>query len=146
MNQSEIEVLISKAKQDVLNALGHLSYSYAKVLKLPTKQSLQDEETLETWESFCSRFTRASDLFLTRYLRSEILKSDSAFRGTLRDNLNEAEKLGLISDVDSWMEIRSLRNITAHEYSNEDFELFLKNLLKFTPQILEIQKLLSIES
>ena len=49
--------------------------------------------------------------------------------GTVLDNLNRAEKLGLISSVADWIEARSLRNSLVHEYT-EDVELFRQSILR----------------
>ncbi len=65
------------------------------------------------------------DLFLTKYIKSRVKIDDPAFDGTLRDYLNQAEKMNLISDVDRWLAMRELRNIQAHDYTNEAFESFV---------------------
>jgi uncharacterized protein YutE (UPF0331/DUF86 family) len=45
------------------------------------------------------------------------------------DNLNRAEKLGLLSSVADWIEARSLRNSLVHEYT-EDVELLRQSILR----------------
>jgi len=49
--------------------------------------------------------------------------------GTVLDNLNRAEKLGLIPSVADWIEARSLRNSLVHEYI-EDMDLLRQNILR----------------
>ena len=105
-------------------ALDYLEYSYNKVLTLPIHVEQLDPESLEVWESFAARFSRVSDLFLSRYLRTRVLINDPGFAGTLRDFLNQAEKMGIIEQSEMWMGIRELRNITAHDDSEEDLEQF----------------------
>jgi uncharacterized protein YutE (UPF0331/DUF86 family) len=69
-----------------------------------------------------TRFARASDLFLSKYIKAAVKKDDPAFDGSFRDYLNRAEKLGLIDSTDEWLEIRDLRNVAVHEYSEGDLE------------------------
>lgn len=126
-------------KESLLKAIDHLEYSYKKVLTLPTNPEKLDEETLETWESFSSRFARCIDLFTSKYVISYVKLDDPGFEGSLRDHVNQAEKLELIQSADAWMIARGLRNITAHEYKNSSLEVFFKDLLAFTPQIIALK-------
>jgi uncharacterized protein YutE (UPF0331/DUF86 family) len=49
--------------------------------------------------------------------------------GTVPDNLDRAEKLGLISSVADWIEARRLRNTLVHEYT-EDMNILRQSLLR----------------
>lgn len=123
-------------------ALSYLEYSYNKVTNLPDDPTKLDQETLETWESFTARFSRVADIFMAKYLRTKALIDDPAFRGTMRDILNYAEKVNLIDDAETWMTIRSLRNISAHEYTVEDLRDFFKQLKTYTPKLLSLKSML----
>jgi hypothetical protein len=136
---TKLEALQETQVRKLLKALKHLSYSYEKVKKLSTDVAELDDETLETWESFAARFSRVSDMFLTRYLRSKVLLTDPGFSGSLRDFLNQAEKLDMIEGADTWMSIRELRNISAHDYSEQDLSAFFNRLLEECPSLLAIQ-------
>jgi hypothetical protein len=129
-----LDLHLANQQQKLSKALDHLSYSYKKVLVLPLKIADLDEESLETWESFAARFSRVSELFLTRYLRTLVLIDDPGFAGTLRDFLNQAEKLGWLDNANQWMEIRGLRNIIAHDYSEKDLEQCLNLLRQHCPK------------
>ncbi len=122
-------------------ALEYLEYSFAKIAKLPDVPAELDQESLETWESFTARFARVADIFMAKYLRAKIIQEDPAFRGTLRDFVNQGAKIGLIEDVEIWMVIRSLRNISAHEYSEDELHEFFLQLKKYTPTLLSLKKL-----
>ena len=76
-----------------------------------------------------------------KYIRARILNEDPAFRGTVRDSLNTAEKMSLIDDVETWMTIRALRNISAHEYTIQSLQNFLRQLKKYTPELLSLKPL-----
>ncbi len=132
------EELLPEQQRKLEKALAHLEYSYQKVQTLPTEVEALDDETLETWESFATRFARLTDIFLSRYLRTRVLAEDPGFTGTLRDFLNQGEKLGVLDDAHRWMGIRELRNITAHEYSENDLGHYFKRLLEESPHVIAV--------
>ncbi len=140
---TEIDRMSQEYAKKLKKALGHLRYSHKKILRLPTAPSKLDEEQLETWESFSARFARVVDLFLTKYLRAVVLQDDPGFDGSLRDFVNQAEKIGLISSARRWMAIRELRNITAHEYADEDLSGYFEQTRKLTGELLRVEKILN---
>lgn len=133
--------LEDKIRKDLSNALRHFKYSHAKVSKIDFAADW-DEETLETLESFSSRFARLSDLFIARFLRLKLQQSDPAFRGSLIDSLNLGEKLGFLDSARNWARIRELRNIAAHEYSTDDYRRLYAELLRLSPHLLKVEELL----
>jgi len=134
--------LLQEYKRKLIKSIDHLEYSYKKVQKLSTLVKNLNEEDLETWESFSSRFARASDIFISRYLRTLLQTQDPAYTGTLIDSLHLAEKQNLIQDAQLWYKIRELRNIEAHEYTEEMLGLFFKSIRDLTPSILSLKKVL----
>jgi len=139
---SEFDRLSQEYAKKLKKALDHLRYSHNKVRRLPTDSSKLDEEQLATWESFSARFSRVVDLFLTKYLRAVVLQDDPGFEGSLRDFVNQAEKIGLIASAQRWMAIRELRNITAHEYAEEELSGYLERARKLADELLRIEKIL----
>lgn len=137
---SNLEQFLEIRKRQLNKALDRLSYSYQKVKNLSLSTEALDDEALETWESFSARFARASDIFLSQYLRVAILVTDKGFQGTMRDFLNIGEKLGLIDDAEAWMNIRELRNLSAHEYTEEDLKIVFERLLQECPRLLSIRE------
>jgi hypothetical protein len=136
------EQLLVIQKRKLQKALQHLQYSYKKIQSLSTNAEQLNDEELEVWESFAARFSRVTDIFMTQYLRTLVLTNDPGFSGTLRDFINQGEKLKIIDDSNAWMKIRELRNITAHEYSEKDLSTFFANLKKECPRLLKIVDLL----
>jgi hypothetical protein len=134
---------LDSQKNKLIKALAHLEYSYNKILKLPEDPAQFDEEILETWESFSARFCRVADMFLMKYLRTLILMQDPGFTGSLRDFLNQAEKLNYINSAELWLQIRELRNIAAHEYSEKDLALFFQRLRSDCIHLLNLNQFLS---
>jgi len=61
------------------------------------------------------------------------MKADPAFRGELRDFVDKAEKKGLISSADKWMQIRELRNKISHEYTRSDLKITFEDVKAHTP-------------
>ena len=88
----------------------------------------KNEELTERLDAFVSRFCRLQDTLgdklLPAYLRLQLEPV-----GTVLDNLNRAEKLGLIPSVVDWIEARSLRNSLVHEYT-EDIMLLRQSILR----------------
>jgi hypothetical protein len=142
---------VAKAKTDltglyytkIVKSLKYLEYSYNRTLKMPTNPATMTDPELEAWDGFAARFARSSDIFLSKYIRAYILKDDPAFDGGFRDQVGRAEKLGLLHDVNIWMEIRELRNATVHEYSDQDLDQIFQKFRRFTPLILELRTTLN---
>ncbi len=105
-----------------------------------------DDSELEAWDSFASRFARTSDIFLSKYIKAFLLQDDPAYDGGFVDQLNRACKLGLIENVETWMEIRQLRNATVHEYSDQDLEKIFEKFRKFSPLLLVLPQKLKYET
>ncbi len=138
MNSKAKTDLLQKIREDVTKSLSHLQYSFQKALKIDLAKTDLTEEELEVFESFSSRFARSSDLIIAQLLRLKTLELDPAFRGSLIDTLNIAEKQGWINSASTWFRIRELRNYSAHEYSDEDMKLLYKEFLKLTPELLAV--------
>lgn len=140
MSNSSRADLINEFKKDTKDALNPLRHSWSKLKDKPLplvvdKEKILDE--LEPWEALTSRFARVTDIYMSKYLRLKILELDPGFRGEMRDLLDKAEKVGLISDADQWMKIRELRNIISHEYTPEDLKKTFEDVLKLTPFVLD---------
>lgn len=69
-----------------------------------------------------SRFGRLQDTLADKLL-PELLKHLAEPLGSALDNLDRAERLGLLVSVDRWLEARRLRNRMVHEYVRDPGEL-----------------------
>jgi hypothetical protein len=130
--------LLQNYKSDFLDALKTLEFSWFKLKnqKMPNLED-KDLDALESWEALTARFARTTDIFLTKYIRFLVLELDPGFRGEIRDYLDKAEKANLISDADTWMKIRELRNQVAHEYTKADLEKTFNDIMLLTPFVLK---------
>lgn len=134
--------LLKLFESEIRSALGYLEYSHRKIQNLPSDPVQLDEETLETWESYVARFARVTDIFLSKYIRTVVLKADPGFRGELRDFVDKSEKKGLISNADKWMQVRELRNKIAHEYSRSDLKITFEDVKTYSPFVIsELRKI-----
>ena len=131
--------LADKYKKQLIKAISRLDYSYNKVQSLNVDVENMDNETLETWESFTARFARVVDLFSTKYTRAYLLTMDPGYEGSLFDSLLKMEKANFIDSARDWLELRKLRNITAHEYSDEELGAFLNEVRERTPFVLGLR-------
>lgn len=140
MNKKSSSVTLTLYGEKLKKSLAHLRYSLHKVEKLSAEVAHMDEETLETWESFTSRFSRTVDIFLTKYVRAAVLKDDPGFSGSVRDFADYAEKIGLLASADQWMEFRGFRNLIVHEYEDVDLQKNLEDLRRLAPVVLAIEQ------
>ena len=98
----------------------HLRYSEAQVFDQPiTAERMStlntDEPLAEKVEAYSSRFCRLQDTLGDKLLPAW-LNALGERTGAAIDNLDKAEKLGLLASADEWMMIRQIRNQMVHEY------------------------------
>lgn len=75
----------------------------------------QDDAAAETLEAFVSRFARLQDNIGDKLIPT-CLRALAEHTGSALDNLNRAEKLGLLWSTQDWLAARTLRNRMVHEY------------------------------
>lgn len=74
-----------------------------------------DTDLAERVEAFVGRFGRLQDTVGDKLLPLLLVALGERLSSTL-DNLDRAERLGLLTSVEEWMIMRSLRNQMIHEY------------------------------
>lgn len=131
--------ILGGLKAELNACLDYLQYSYEKILKLNLSSDSKDPECLESYEALVSRFSRATDIFIAKYLRGFCEKDDPAFRGSLVDTVHYAEKKGLIASAKVWIEIRELRNKIAHENATKDLKIIFDQVMQQTPIVLSLK-------
>ena len=75
----------------------------------------EDPDLSEQVEAFVGRFGRLQDTVGDKLLPS-LLAALGEKPSAAIDNLDRAERLGLIQSTDEWMTLRNLRNQMVHEY------------------------------
>lgn len=104
----------------VKKEINHLNYSAEKVFNEAfTEERAQclanDEVLAEQVEAFTSRFCRLQDTIGDKLLPAW-LEAVGEQSTVFIDNLDKAEKIGVLPSVDRWLELRQLRNQMIHEY------------------------------
>ena len=98
--------------------------SVARLPPLPSS-IIEDPVAMEPYDALSSRFERCVEVFLGKYLRSLELHVMGAASATIRERLQFGHKIGLLKDVELWLEMREFRNRMPHDYLPEKLgELF----------------------
>ena len=96
------------------------------------------DDLSERLEAFTSRFGRMQDTIGDKLIPS-LLRLVAERPGSQLDNLNRAEKLGVLASTVGWLDARNLRNKLVHEYM-EDAEQFAQALYRaheYVPKLIE---------
>jgi len=81
-----------------------------------------DIDDAERVEAFVARFSRLQDTLGDKLLPALLAALGEPVAAAI-DNLDRAERLGLIASADEWMAARRLRNRMVHEYVEDPREL-----------------------
>jgi hypothetical protein len=132
-NDSNHIKLLARHWELLQNSLDTLIKSVEKAQAIGEKEDYTFEE-METFDSLTSKFSRTSDLFLQKIMRTlwELLHEDKM---PLIDVLNRAEKLEIIHSADDMLEIRDVRNQVAHEYIPEAIQ-------ELVPEVIDLSQTL----
>jgi len=124
MSQNYIQQKVSHVIDECELHVKRLNYASEKLKRLmpldaQSYQNLKDEH-VESLDQFLFRFSKLQDAIGQRLFSGllELLKEPVKQQPFL-DKLNRLEQLGALEDVEQWLQLRSLRNILAHEYENE---------------------------
>lgn len=102
------------------------------------KQLEADPDLAERVEAFVGRFGRLQDTVGDKLLPL-VLSVLGEKTSAAIDNLDRAERLGLINSADEWMTMRNLRNQMVHEYVEDP--IVLTNALQsghaFVPSLID---------
>lgn len=92
---------------------------FAQAFTLERAKALETDLALsESLDAFIGRFGRLQDTLGDKYLPL-LLTAMGEPVGAAIDNLDKAERLGLIQSVNEWIVLRKLRNQMVHEYIND---------------------------
>jgi hypothetical protein len=124
-----------KACQHLYDTDGRL---FSDLLTVEMAKEMELDPVLaERLDAFVSRFGRLQDTVGDKLLPA-LLNALAEKTGPAIDNLDKAEKLGLITSVDAWMEMRRLRNQMVHEYIEDVVVLTsaLRSGHSFVPELI----------
>ena len=102
----------------------HLAGTDARLFATPftesTAAALEHDPILaERVEAFVGRFGRLQDSLGDKLLPL-LLRGLGERPGAFVDNLDRAERLGLVESADNWLAMRKLRNQMVHEYIEDN--------------------------
>ena len=114
--------LLEIAEKEGRHLLGTTARLFAAPIDAAWVRRLEERPELsERTDAFVTRFGRMQDT-LGDKLIPELLRQLLETPGAALDNLNRAEKLGLLGAVTDWLEARNLRNHLIHEYLRDEAE------------------------
>lgn len=73
-------------------------------------------DELEPYDALSDRFIRAVEVAI-KFFRTYEYYMRAEQSQTLRDGLHQMEKLGVISSLDIWLDMRDIRNRIVHDYT-----------------------------
>ena len=109
----------------------HLSYSwnslFSQTIDAEWVRNLEQVPAIaERLEAFVSRFGRMQDTMADKLFPRWLLALAET-PGSQIETLNRAERLGVLTSTEQWLEARNLRNRLVHEYMTEP-EKFAEDL------------------
>lgn len=118
--KSDLQERLAFLQRVVGKEIQHLRFSSGRVFGQPfdvsrAERLATDEAMAERVEAFTSRFCRLQ-VTVGDKLLPVWLQALGEARGAVIDNLDKAEKLGVLESSDRWLEIRQTRNQMIHEY------------------------------
>ena len=118
-DRERLTMLLKTAQAELL----HLQQTDARLFNSPFSPEelvlrLQDIDFSERVDAFVARFGRLQDLLGDKFLPAW-LKAMEEEAGAVLENLDRAEKLGLLTSADDWLAVRKLRNMMVHEYIDQ---------------------------
>jgi len=130
------QLLFLQAELELMDkATEYLHYSYQRCQTIGTKENYTQEE-LEPFEALTGRFSRLSDLLIQKMFRL-INQLDLEESGTIRDQINRAEKKKLIASAEEFVDIRELRNSIAHEYDSTAMTSIFLDVMGYCPVLFD---------
>jgi hypothetical protein len=133
MTNTNLAAKQAHLRRVVIKECAYLIYTAEKLNQIDPQFHWLDEleqnlELTEKLDAFVNRFCRLQDTLSDKPLPVYLAMQLEPI-GTVLDNLNRVEKLGLIPSVADWIEARSLRNNLVHEYI-EDINVLRQSILR----------------
>ena len=112
-----------------------LLLSVEKCKRIGVKDQYLFEE-LESFDSLTSKFSRSSDIYTQKVMRTIWMLLHEPFSPFI-DTMNAAEKMGILMNADVMIDIRDLRNQIAHEYIPEAIRKMVPEVIELTTSLVE---------
>ena len=135
MNPNNKKIILNSYKQKSLKSIALLEASIKKIKPFDVNKEYTSDE-LEPYDALADRFMRSVEV-LFKFMRSLQIYNEGVGSETLRDLLLYSEKIGLITSVDLWIEMREVRNRIVHDYLPDQQKLLFDDIIN--PFITEIR-------
>lgn len=113
---ARLEFLVRVTHKECKHLLDTDGRLFSNLFTIEDAKKIEIDPTLaERLDAFVARFGRLQDTVGDKLLPA-LLAALAEKIGPAIDNLDKAEKFGLIESADGWMEMRRLRNQMVHEY------------------------------
>lgn len=130
-----MKLLLESNLELLRRALPSFTMSLEKCCGIDLSDGISFDEE-ESFDALTSKFSRISDIFTQKALKSVILmlREDAP---TFIDRMNLCEKLGILPSAEQMISIRDLRNLIAHEYVAENVLEIYRETLGLSAKLLE---------
>lgn len=135
MNPENIKSALAFNREILGKALPSFIRSIGKCRSLELTDPIPFEVE-ESFDALTSKFSRVSDIFTQKVLKSFVILSRED-APTFLDRTHLCEKLGLIPSADDLIAIRDMRNLIAHEYLTENLLEVYKESLELSEKLLK---------
>lgn len=135
MNPDNLKVLLVHNQEILSRALPSFVRSIDKCRTFDLNSAIPFEAE-ESFDALTSKFSRVSDIFTQKVLKSFVMltREDAP---TFLDRMHLCEKLGVIPDADELVTIRDLRNLIAHEYLADNLLDIYRECLELSGKLLD---------
>lgn len=114
MSENDIKILVKELQDKVKKSYLLVEASLNK-LDPYDKNKFYSPDELEPYDALSDRFIRCVEICL-KFFRAYEKMMFAVNSDTVRDILNQMEKLELISSTEIWMNMRNVRNKIVHDY------------------------------
>jgi hypothetical protein len=116
IQKKRLQFLVRVVRRECTHLTATDNRLFAEHFTTQRAKSLDDyPDEAERVEAFVGRFGRLQDTLGDKLLPAYFAALGEEV-GAVIDNLDRAERLGLIASADDWLAIRKLRNQMVHEY------------------------------
>ena len=134
-NDQQLQELLQAEWQLLHASVETLLMSVEKCRKIGVKDEYSFEEQ-ESFDSLTSKFSRASDLFTQKVIRTSWLLLHESFVPFI-DMMNICVKMNMLHSTDEMIGIRDMRNQIAHEYIPDALIELVPEITEMTQQLVE---------
>ncbi len=137
--KQDIAVVAEVARSKAIRTISLFAASVRRYRPFEPKRRYTPKQ-LEPYDAMADRYIRAVEASI-RFFRAYERYQFGETSDTLRDLLSRMEKLGLVSSVQLWIEMRDQRNRIVHEYLPEKIKQIYQELVgKMSKELLAVKE------